>query len=205
MAASATTFASPAIPTGPQNLNLEPETLNLKLSPAFFFDRDGVVNVSPGTGYVLRREDFHFNAGIIESLAFLKANGFALVLVTSQQGVGKGLISQGELDDIHAAMQEELTKHEAAFDAIYACTHLDGTCTCRKPSPEMILRAADEHHLDLSQSWLIGDHDRDIAMAVNAGVPHTIRVLGEKAATVPAEHSITDTAQLPELLRQLFP
>ncbi len=179
--------------------------MNLSPSPAFFFDRDGVVNVSPGAGYVLRREDFHFSTGIIESLAYLKARGFTLVLVTSQQGVGKGLLSQAALDDIHASMQAELTKHEAAFDAIYACTHLDGTCTCRKPSPEMIQRAAKEHHLDLSRSWLIGDHDRDIAMAQNAGVPHTLRVLGEKAATVAADHSITDTALLPELLRRLIP
>lgn len=186
-------------------MNLKPQASSLDRSPAFFFDRDGVVNVSPGAGYVLRREEFHFNAGIIESLAFLKAKGFALVLVTSQQGVGKGLLTQAALDDIHTAMQEELAKHGAAFDAIYACTHLDGTCTCRKPSPEMILQAEEKHHLDLSRSWLIGDHDRDIAMAVNAGVPHTIRVLGEKAATVAAEHSITDTAQLPDLLRQLFP
>ncbi|CAN5909129.1 N/A [soil metagenome] len=203
MSASATISASPAIPTGP--LNLEPQSLNLEPSPAFFFDRDGVVNVSPGAGYVLRREDFHFNEGIIESLAFLKTRGYALVLVTSQQGVGKGLLSQTALDDIHASMQEELAKHEAVFDAIFACTHLDGTCTCRKPSPEMILRAAAEHHLDLSRSWLIGDHDRDIAMAANAGVPHTIRVLGEKAASVSAEYSITDTALLPALLKQLIP
>jgi D,D-heptose 1,7-bisphosphate phosphatase len=188
-----------------QALILEPETLNLKPSPAFFFDRDGVVNVSPGAGYVLRQEDFHFNKGIIESLAFLKARGFFLILVTSQQGVGKGLLSQAALDEIHASMQKELAKHGATFDAIYACTHLDGTCTCRKPSPEMILRAAAEHHLDLPQSWLIGDHDRDIIMAVNAGVPHTIRVLGEKPAGVTAEHRITDTAHLPDLLKQVLP
>lgn len=173
--------------------------------PAFFFDRDGVVNVSPGAGYVLRREDFHVNAGIIESLAFLKSKGFILVLVTSQQGVGKGLISQATLDDIHACMQDELTKHNAAFDAIYACTHLDGSCSCRKPSPEMILRASDKLHLDLSKSWLIGDHDRDIQMATNASVPHTIRVLGEKPANFAAEHSIENTKQLPDLLRQLIP
>jgi D-glycero-D-manno-heptose 1,7-bisphosphate phosphatase len=61
--------------------------------------------------------------------------------VTSQQGVGKGLMTQDDLNDIHSRMQEELAKHAAAFDGVYACTHLIGTCTCRKPSPEMILRA----------------------------------------------------------------
>lgn len=165
-----------------------------------------MVNVSPGAGYVLRREDFHFNEGIIESLAFLKTRGFALVLVTSQQCVGKGLISQATLNDIHAHMQSELTKHGAAFDAIYTCTCLasDPGCACRKPNAAMILQAAEAHALDLTRSWLIGDHDRDIEMAVNAGVPHTIRVLGEKPVGVTAEYSITTTAQLPGLLESLL-
>lgn len=154
----------------------------------------------------MRPDDFHFNEGIVESLAFLKAKGFALVLVTSQQCVGKGLISQATLNDIHAHMQSELTKHGAAFDAIYTCTCLasDPGCTCRKPNAEMILQAAEAHALDITRSWLIGDHDRDIEMAVNAGVPHTIRVLGEKHVGVTAEYSITATSQLPDLLESLL-
>src|SRR4051812_46457052 len=123
--------------------------------PAFFFDRDGVVNVSPGDGYVLRWEDFHFSDGVIEALLWLRARGFLLVLITNQQGVGKGLMTQAELDEIHERMQTELAKHGAQFDAIYACTCLatDPTCTCRKPRPEMLLRAAAEHDLDLNESW----------------------------------------------------
>ena len=174
------------------------------MRPAFFFDRDGVVNRSPGAGYVLRREDFHLNEGIVEALAFLKARGFALILVTSQQGVGRGLMTQAELDAIHAFMQGELAKHDAAFDAIYECTHLEGTCTCRKPSAEMILRAAREHDLDLTQSWLVGDHDRDIQMAFNAGVPQTIRIRGEKPETVTAGHTLDSVAELPGLLHDLL-
>ena len=173
------------------------------MRPAFFFDRDGVVNRSPGDGYVLRREDFHFNEGIIETLAFLKARGFALVLVTSQQGVGKGLMTRAALDEIHAFMQGELAGHGAAFDAIYACTCLadDSRCTCRKPSPEMILRAAQEHDLDLASSWLVGDHDRDIQMACNAGVPHAIRIRGDKPLKLAAEHVLDDARGLLPLLR----
>jgi histidinol-phosphate phosphatase family protein len=166
--------------------------------PAFFFDRDGVVNVSPGAGYVLRWEDFHFSEGIVEALAWLRVKGFTLILVTNQQGVGKGLMTQAALDDIHARMQEELTKRGAQFDAIYACTCLKSEpgCLCHKPSPEMALRAAKEHDLDLTRSWLMGDHDRDIQMAVNAGVPRTIRVLGEKEAKTRATHTITAVAEL---------
>lgn len=176
------------------------------MRPAFFFDRDGVVNVSPGAGYVLHRDQFYFGEGIFESLAFLKRQGFALVLVTSQQGVGKKLMSQVDLDEIHAFMQSELAKHDATFDAIYACTCLDKDpgCTCRKPSPEMIEQAAKCHDLDLAASWMIGDHDRDIQMAINAGVPQTIRVLSDKPPTVTADHTISSTAELPALLRRLW-
>ena len=176
-------------------------------SPAFFFDRDGVVNVSPGPGYVERWEDFHFSEGVIPALAWLKQRGFVLILVTNQQGVGKGLMTQAALDDIHARMQTELAKHEAHFDAIYSCTCLksDPACRCHKPSAEMALQAASEHGLDLARSWMIGDHDRDIEMAANAGIPNTIRVLGEKEAQVTANGSITALSELlPWLQRQIL-
>lgn len=173
------------------------------LRPAVFFDRDGVVNVSPGAGYVLRWEQFQFSPGINEALRLCKSRGYALVLVTSQQGVGKRLMTQDDLDFIHARMQRALAAEGAAFDGIYACTCLaeDPACTCRKPNPEMIQRAATELGLDLSRSLLVGDYDRDIQMARNAGIPVTIRVLdGGGAAAVPATHQIASVAELAGLL-----
>lgn len=171
------------------------------MRPAVFFDRDGVVNVSPGDGYVLRTEDFHLSEGITEALQICRQRGYALVLVTSQQGVGKGLMSQADLDAIHAKMQGELAKSGAAFDLIKACTHLKGTCTCRKPSPEMIAVAARELGLDLEHSWLVGDHDRDILMAQNAGVPHTVRILSHHAPGVVASHTLREVRELAALLQ----
>lgn len=168
--------------------------------PAVFFDRDGVVNLSPGDGYVLCWEDFHFAPGIIEAIALCRSRGYATILVTSQQGVGKGLMTQDDLNDLHARMQEELGRYAAAFDGVYACTHLSGTCTCRKPSPEMILRAQADHGLDLARSWLVGDHDRDIQMAYNAGVPRTIRILSHHEPQVTADYTLQSTAKLASLL-----
>ncbi len=172
--------------------------------PAVFFDRDGVINISPGDGYVLNWEQFRFAPGAIEATQLCAERGYALVLVTSQQGVGKGAMTQEALDDLHARMQATLAAQGAAFDAIEACTHLAGTCTCRKPSPEMVQRAAQELDLDLERSWLIGDHDRDIQMALNAGVPRTIRVLSHHAPSVPATYTVQSTAELPELLRRVL-
>ena len=176
------------------------------LRPTVFFDRDGVVNVSPGEGgYVLRWEDFQFAPGIIQALALCRAQGYATIVVTSQQGVGKGLMTQSILDGIHARMQNELAQHDAAFDGIYACTHLAGTCSCRKPSAEMIFQAQTEHGLDLTRSWLVGDHDRDIQMAINAGVPRTVRILSHHAPKVAADFTLAETTGLAALLQEKLP
>ena len=175
--------------------------------PAVFFDRDGVVNVSPGAGYVLRWEDFHFAPGIIPSLQLCRERGYALVLATSQQGVGKGLMTQAELDAIHAQMQACLAEEGAAFDGIYSCTCLasDPTCSCRKPSAEMLLRAAQDHELDLTRSWLVGDADRDIRMGQNAGVPSTVRIGHEPPCDAKATHFLPSTESLHALLAEHLP
>ena len=149
--------------------------------PAVFFDRDGVVNVSPGSGYVLRVADFQLMPGIADVLAWCKAQGFYTVLVTSQQGVGKGLMSLADLDAIHDSLQARLTRHGAAFDRIYSCTELAGQGTRRKPSPEMIFEAAAALPIDLPASALVGDHDRDIQMARNAGLGFAIRLASDNA------------------------
>jgi D-glycero-D-manno-heptose 1,7-bisphosphate phosphatase len=175
--------------------------------PAVFFDRDGVVNVSPGAGYVLRWTDFHFAPGIAEALQVCRQAGYALVLATSQQGVGKGLMSQADLNEIHARMQACLARDGVAFDGLYACTCLasDPDCTCRKPSPEMLQRAAADLNLDLARSWLVGDADRDILMAHHAGVPHTVRIGDEPPCAADATHHLPDTTGLAALLAAELP
>ncbi|MEO0416859.1 MAG: TIGR04282 family arsenosugar biosynthesis glycosyltransferase, partial [Verrucomicrobiota bacterium] len=107
--------------------------------PCVFFDRDGVVNVSPGPGYVLDESAFHLSTGIKEALQVTKQSGYLAVLVTSQKGVGKKLMTQQTLDLIHDKMQQELG--ESRFDAIYAFTGTDDCPHQPKPDPEMILSA----------------------------------------------------------------
>lgn len=150
------------------------------LPRAVFFDRDGVVNISPGPGYVTSVREFVFMPGIAPILNWCRARELKTVLVTSQQGVGKGLMTQSALDEIHRHMQRELRPHGAFFDSIQACTGLDGQCDCRKPAPKMVFDAAAElGGLDLAGSALVGDHDRDMAMARNAGIGFAVRLAGE--------------------------
>jgi D-glycero-D-manno-heptose 1,7-bisphosphate phosphatase len=137
--------------------------------PAVFLDRDGVINVFPGAGkYVLSWSEFRFMPEVRENLARLRKAGFFLTLITSQSGVGRGLMTQVALDEIHAKMQEALGTER--FDAICFCPHRpDEGCPCRKPSPWMIQQAAQEHGLDLARSFVIGDTSRDIVMGRAAG------------------------------------
>jgi D-glycero-D-manno-heptose 1,7-bisphosphate phosphatase len=169
---------------------------------AIFFDRDGVVNESPGEGsYVLSWWDFYFLPGVDKVLTYLKSKGYFLVLVTNQQCVGKGIINQAQLDAIHERMQTELGP-KASFDAIYACTALKSeNSPMRKPAPGMILAARDEHNLDVAGSWLIGDHDRDIELARNARVGTAVRFLSEKAVKVRAEYIVKDHVELLKLVK----
>ena len=163
------------------------------MKPCLFFDRDGVVNVSPGSGYVLCWEDFQFQDGIFELISLVKSHGWLAVLITSQKGVGKGEMFHVELDRIHDEMQKRIAAEcGSGFDAIYAHTGLPEDPHPAKPDPEMILRAAKDHSIDLSRSWMIGDADRDIDMAQRANLAGTIRLRGDKPIGIEADQTVDD-------------
>ena len=170
-----------------------------------FFDRDGVVNRSPGPGYILAPEQFELNPGIAEALRAVRRLGALAVVATSQRGVGKGLMSAADLDRIHARMAELLAAEGASFDAIYAHTGLGGPGDHpAKPDPGMLLAAARDWSIDLSKSWLVGDADRDIEMGQAAGLAGTIRVVGEHPITTEAVHLVQSTMEIPELLESVL-
>lgn len=170
-----------------------------------FFDRDGVVNRSPGEGYVLEPSAFHLNPGIAEALRVIHDQNALAVVVTSQKGVGKGLMTSGDLEKIHERMASLLKAEGAAFDAIYAHTGIGGNGDYPpKPDPGMIFAAAERFGIDLASSWIIGDADRDIQMGVAAGLGGTIRILGDKEVGVPAAHTLDGTAKIPNLLRLIL-
>jgi len=177
----------------------------MKTRPAVFFDRDGVVNVPPPKEmrYLKHWDDFRFIEGMIEVLAEVKAKGYAMILITNQQGVGKGLMSPDDLQELHAAMQAALGDNDAAFDGIYAATGLTGEDLRRKPSPAMLNEAAQEHGIDLSRSWMVGDHDNDMRAGAAAGTG-TIRVKGLKAISVPSDHQVDGVLALQRLLKELL-
>jgi histidinol-phosphate phosphatase family protein len=150
-------------------VNRKPSVRGSSVRRAVFLDRDGVINVFPGPGEFVRSWDaFKFMPSVAEQLRRLRAEGFLLILITNQSGVGRGLMTLGDLTGIHGRMQTELGVD--ALDAIYYCSHHpDDGCACRKPSPDMIQRACAEHDVDAARSFVVGDSGRDIEMGRAAG------------------------------------
>jgi histidinol-phosphate phosphatase family protein len=167
-----------------------------------FFDRDGIVNVSPGPGYVERVEDFHLMPEFVESLRVTLAKGYEAVIITNQRGVGLGLMTEATLQEIHRHVIEKI---EAAglrlLDIVY-CTATDNSDPRRKPNPGMLLEAAEKHGLDLDRSWMVGDNEKDVLAGHAAGC-RCIRVAPLEKETA-ADHHIATMAELPPLLKTIL-
>lgn len=136
---------------------------------AVFLDRDGVI-IRQLEGYLSDPSRLELLPGAAEAIRRLREAGFAVVVVTNQAGVGYGYLTAETLAAIHVRLREALSQEGAALDGIYYCPHTpEDNCSCRKPSPGMLLRAAEEMGLDLSRSYLVGDMTTDIAAGKRAG------------------------------------
>jgi D-glycero-D-manno-heptose 1,7-bisphosphate phosphatase len=142
---------------------------------AVFLDKDGTL--IEDIPYNADRAKMRLLPGVAEGLQFLGARRYALVVVSNQAGVARGIFDEGKLPDIASGLRELLAPHGVRLTAVYFCPHSpDGvvrrfaqTCACRKPAPGLLLRAAREHRLDLQRSWLIGDILHDVEAAHRAG------------------------------------
>lgn len=146
---------------------------------AIFLDRDGTINKY--VGFLKRPEEFELLPRAAEAIKAINKSGYLAIVVTNQPVVARGDVTFGQLDEIHNKMETLLGEQGAYVDDIYYCPHhpdlgfegeirkLKIECTCRKPSPGMLLKAADKYNIDLSKSWMIGDDERDIQAGKNAG------------------------------------
>jgi len=138
------------------------------MSGALFMDRDGTVMVD--VGYPRDPDEVELLPDAPETLARLRALGLKLVVVSNQSGVGRGLVTAGEAAAVHRRFVEALRSRGVELDAAYYCPHApeDG-CSCRKPSPELLERAARDLDVELSDSFMVGDKDSDIEAGRRAG------------------------------------
>lgn len=141
----------------------------VKLRPAIFLDRDGVLNqaiVKNGKPYAPRQlQDFHIFSEAAKVINLFKQVGFLVVVVTNQPDVGNGFVAKSVVESMHIQLSESLV-----LDSIKVCYHAQNEgCSCRKPKPGMLLEAAQELGIDLSQSTIVGDRSSDILAGQAAG------------------------------------
>lgn len=151
----------------------------LNKQKAIFLDRDGTINRY--VGFLRSVDEFELIPGITEAIKKINSSGYLAIVVTNQPVIARGEVTKKELEEIHNKMETLLGYEGAYIDALYYCPHhphkgfkdeivqLKIECECRKPKPGMLLQAAEEFNIDLSQSYMIGDGENDIMAGVAAG------------------------------------
>jgi D-glycero-D-manno-heptose 1,7-bisphosphate phosphatase len=137
---------------------------------AIFLDRDGVINVE--RGYTNRLEDFVILPDLIEVLQLFKQKGYMLIVISNQSGIAKGLYTQQDVEALHSYLVAELQKNNIILDEIYYCVHHSDVsrCICRKPDSLFVEKALARFAIDPSQSYFIGDKERDVEAGEKVGV-----------------------------------
>jgi D-glycero-D-manno-heptose 1,7-bisphosphate phosphatase len=184
-------------------LCFKPTLKQVPMKKAFFFDRDGIINESPGPGYVRNWNEFHFIPAFSDVLRTVQAAGYEAVIVSNQRGVARGLMTRSDLDDIHRRLSDLLqTRYKLSLLDIYVCTHENGQCECRKPKPGMILDAAARHKISLPDSWMVGDKPHDIEAGRAAGC-RTILVSPAGSAQ-DADYTVSSMQELHSLVAKII-
>jgi D-glycero-D-manno-heptose 1,7-bisphosphate phosphatase len=141
---------------------------------AVFVDRDGTLIEE--VNFLSRAEDLRFFSFTGEAVKLLKENGFLVIVVTNQSGIGRGIFTETAMREIHEIIQTKLTKK---IDAFYFCPHLpDAGCACRKPKTGMIEQALADFEIDLENSWFVGDKAIDVKTGQNANVKTALVLTG---------------------------
>jgi D-glycero-D-manno-heptose 1,7-bisphosphate phosphatase len=142
------------------------------MKKAFFLDRDGVINKNPAEhDYVKSISELTILSDISESVKFIKDKGFLVIVISNQQGVGKGIITGQTVNDINEFVNDVMKKNGASIDAFYWCGHIEeDNCDCRKPKPGLFLNAIKDHNIDINSSYFIGDRESDRLAGEAAGI-----------------------------------
>jgi D-glycero-D-manno-heptose 1,7-bisphosphate phosphatase len=145
------------------------------MRPAVFLDRDGTI--LDELGYLTPDAALTIYPWSLDAIRLLGRGGYAIVIVTNQGGIARGLYTREFVEETHRRLGERFRAAGAIVDGWYFCPHhsealvaeFSGPCTCQKPAPGMALDAARTLGLDLQRSWVIGDQWRDIALGHAVG------------------------------------
>lgn len=171
------------------------------LQRAVFLDRDGTLIRE--VGYLTRPEQIEILDGVPAAIRTLRQAGFKTVVVTNQSAVARGWLAESELKRIHRLIEDRLASQGARLDAIYYCPHHPSEgigsyrvdCECRKPKPGMVLRAAEDLALAPKRSYVLGDQNVDLELALRVGAtPVLVRSNGER--TLVSHEPVFDNLKL---------
>ena len=140
-----------------------------------FLDRDGIINKDKN--YLYKIDDFEFIEGVFESCKYFQDLGYEIIIVTNQSGITRGYYSLQEYEILTRWMLNQFKSREINILDVFYCPHgPNDKCKCRKPRPGMFIAAKNKYNIDMKDSWMIGDRERDITAASLAGIKNTIIV-----------------------------
>ena len=147
-----------------------------------FLDRDGVINKYPGDRfYVTSLRKFRFLPRAKKAIALLSKKGYKIFVASNQAGVGRGIYAQSTLDAITAKMLKDIELLGGKITKAYYCTHRkEAKCSCRKPKPGMLRKAAKEFKFSLKNAYFVGDTMRDVFTAQAAGCKSILVLTGKE-------------------------
>jgi D-glycero-D-manno-heptose 1,7-bisphosphate phosphatase len=165
-----------------------------------FLDRDGVINKRILNGYVTSIDEFDFEDGVLEAIPLLTKYFYKIFVVTNQQGVGKKIMSERNLLDIHRYMTEKIKEVNGSIAEVFAALELKSDpLNTRKPKPDMAFIAKDKHpEIDFLKSVMVGDTDSDIQFGINLGMK-TVRIKGHDAITFEADLTCNSLKEFADL------
>ncbi|MEP6591842.1 MAG: HAD family hydrolase [Gemmatimonadota bacterium] len=172
---------------------------------AIFLDRDGTLIDDPG--YLSDPSQVVLLPGTAGALAQLRDAGFALVVITNQSGIGRGLYTRADFVLVQEELERQLDREGVWFDLVLHCPHTaDAGCLCRKPGTALHREAVARLDLDASRSWFIGDRPGDVLPARSlGGRPLLVRTgVGARHADEAARLQIPSVANLPEATAHLL-
>lgn len=135
-----------------------------------FLDRDGVINHETVGSYITRWEDFIFYEGVLEAISIFTQKFERVIIITNQRGVSKGLMTEDDLNIIHANMRQQLSNNGGNIDSIYYCIDMDNESPNRKPNPGMAFKAKNDFpEIDFNRTLMIGNTMGDMKFGKNIG------------------------------------
>jgi|SaaInlStandDraft_1057018.scaffolds.fasta_scaffold227889_1 D-glycero-D-manno-heptose 1,7-bisphosphate phosphatase len=140
-----------------------------------FLDRDGVINVEKN--YVHKIQDFRLIDSFVEGVMPFVKNGFSIIIITNQSGIGRGYYSLSQYKNLEEHIFKIMKNLKIPILGIYYCPHLPSdNCMCRKPKPGMIEKACSDYNVDKSTSILVGDKLSDVVCGKNSGIKNNFLV-----------------------------